>query len=77
VTIIDGSSGTRHDVLIGGGHSGATKADTETAPAAMTGVDPRLLERSRYGMIPVVADGLNPSRSMPPTPTAPRPPRCR
>jgi len=60
VTIIDGSSGTRHDVLIGGGDSGATKADTETAPAAMTGVDPRLLERSRYGMIPVVADGLKP-----------------
>jgi uncharacterized protein len=55
VTIIDGSSGTRHDVVIG---SGATKADTETAPAAMTGVDPRLLEKSRYGMIPVVADGL-------------------
>jgi uncharacterized protein len=60
VTIIDGSSGTRHDVLIGGGDSGATKADTETAPAAMTGVDPRLLEKSRYGMIPVVADGLKP-----------------
>jgi polysaccharide deacetylase 2 family uncharacterized protein YibQ len=55
VTIIDGSSGTRHDDVIG---SGATKADTETAPAAMTGVDPRLLEKSRYGMIPVVADGL-------------------
>jgi uncharacterized protein len=60
VTIIDGSSGARHDVVIGGGDSGATKADTETAPAAMTGVDPRLLEKSRYGMIPVVADGLKP-----------------
>ena len=60
VTIIDGSSGARHDVVIGGGDSGAAKADTETAPAAMTGVDPRLLEKSRYGMIPVVADGLKP-----------------
>jgi uncharacterized protein len=60
VTIIDGSSGARHDVLFGGGDGGATKADTETAPAAMTGVDPRLLEKSRYGMIPVVADGLKP-----------------
>jgi polysaccharide deacetylase 2 family uncharacterized protein YibQ len=59
VTIIDGSSGARHDVVIGG-DGGATKADTETAPAAMTGVDPRLLENSRYGMIPVVADGLKP-----------------
>ena len=60
VTIIDGSSGARHDVVIGGGDSGAAKADTETAPAAMTGVDPRLLEKSRYGMIPVVADSLKP-----------------
>ena len=59
VTIIDGSSGARHDVVIGG-DGGATKADTETAPAAMTGVDPRLLENSRHGMIPVVADGLKP-----------------
>jgi hypothetical protein len=27
---------------------------------AMAGVDARLLEKSRYGMIPVVADGLKP-----------------
>ena len=26
----------------------------------MAGIDPRLLEKSRYGMIPVVADGLKP-----------------
>jgi hypothetical protein len=26
----------------------------------MTGVDQRLLEKTRYGMIPVVADGLKP-----------------
>lgn len=59
VTIIDGSSGKRQDVVIGG--DAPDKADTESAPAtAMTGVDPRLLEKSRYGMIPVVADGLKP-----------------
>jgi uncharacterized protein len=63
VTIIDGSSGARHDVLIGG--DGADKADTDKAdaappPAMMAGIDQRLLEKSRYGMIPVVADGLKP-----------------
>ena len=26
----------------------------------MAGIDPRLLEKSRYGMIPIVADGLKP-----------------
>jgi uncharacterized protein len=59
VTIIDGSSGKRQDVVIGG--DGADKASTETAPAAvMAGIDQRLLEKTRYGMIPVVADGLKP-----------------
>jgi len=59
VTIIDGSSGKRQDVVIG---SDATdKTGAETAPAvAMAGIDQRLLEKSRYGMIPVVADGLKP-----------------
>jgi uncharacterized protein len=60
VTIIDGSSGARHDIVIGSGDSAPDKADTETTPAAMTGVDARLLEKSRYGMIPVVVDGLKP-----------------
>ena len=59
VTIIDGSSGKRQDVLIG--TDGADKAGAEAAPAmAMAGIDARLLEKSRYGMIPVVADGLKP-----------------
>ncbi|MBX9650143.1 MAG: divergent polysaccharide deacetylase family protein [Xanthobacteraceae bacterium] len=59
VTIIDGSSGKRQDVVIGG--DGADKTSTEAAPAAaMAGIDPRLLEKTRYGMIPVVADGLKP-----------------
>jgi polysaccharide deacetylase 2 family uncharacterized protein YibQ len=60
VTIIDGSSGARHDVTIAGSGDGPDKADAGTAPAMMAGVDQRLLEKSRYGMIPVVADGLKP-----------------
>ena len=59
VTIIDGSSGKRQDVVIGG--DATEKAGTEAAPAAaMVGIDQRLLEKSKYGMIPVVADGLKP-----------------
>jgi polysaccharide deacetylase 2 family uncharacterized protein YibQ len=58
VTIIDGSSGARHDVVISG--DGTDKTETETAPVMMTGIDQRLLEKSRYGMIPVISDGLKP-----------------
>ncbi|QOZ30676.1 divergent polysaccharide deacetylase family protein [Bradyrhizobium sp. CCBAU 53421] len=60
VTIIDGSSGKRQDVVIGAGDPAEKTADGDAAPLAMTGIDPRLLEKSRYGMIPVVADGLKP-----------------
>jgi polysaccharide deacetylase 2 family uncharacterized protein YibQ len=52
VTIIDGSSGARHDA--------PDKAEADAAPGLMAGVDPRLLEKSRHGMIPVVSDGLKP-----------------
>jgi uncharacterized protein len=58
VTIIDGSSGARHDVVVGDGAS--DKGDVGPAPTVMTGIDQRLLEKTRYGMIPVVADGLKP-----------------
>jgi polysaccharide deacetylase 2 family uncharacterized protein YibQ len=58
ITIIDGSNGARHDVLIGSG--GTDKAEADAAPVMMASVDPRLLEQSRYGMIPVAADGLKP-----------------
>ena len=58
VTIIDGSSGARHDVVISG--DATAKAEEDAAPAMMAGIDQRLLEKSRYGMIPVVADGLKP-----------------
>jgi polysaccharide deacetylase 2 family uncharacterized protein YibQ len=74
VTIIDGSSGARHDVVIGSdgadkpqdgkaqdGKAQGDKAEGDTpAPAPMTGVDPQLLEKSRYGMIPVITDGRKP-----------------
>jgi uncharacterized protein len=58
VTIIDGSSGKRQDVTISG--DGSDKAEADAAPGMMAGVDPRLLEKSRYGMIPVASDGLKP-----------------
>ncbi len=57
VTIIDGSSGKRQDFVIGGE---AAKDGSEPARMAMAGIDQRLLEKSRYGMIPVMADGLKP-----------------
>ena len=61
VTIIDGSSGKRQDVVIGGADAaGKADGDSPAPAAAMSGIDPRLLEKSRYGMIPVVADGLKP-----------------
>jgi len=58
VTIIDGSSGARQDVVISG--DAADKAEAAAAPAMMAGIDQRLLEKSHYGMIPVVSDGLKP-----------------
>jgi polysaccharide deacetylase 2 family uncharacterized protein YibQ len=58
ITIIDGSSGARHDVVIS--PDGGDKAEPGGAPSMMAGVDQRLLEKSRYGMIPVVFDGLKP-----------------
>ncbi len=58
VTIIDGSSGARHDVPIGG--DGTDQAGAEAPPKMMAGIDSRLLEKSRYGMLPAVSDGLRP-----------------
>src|SRR3954462_3855159 len=58
ITIIDGSSGARHDVVVSG--DAPEKAESDAAPALMAGVDPGLLEKSRYGMIPIAADGLKP-----------------
>src|SRR5882672_12964251 len=58
VTIIDGSSGARHDVVIGA--NAPDKVEADAVPVMMAGIDQRLLEKSRYGMIPVIADGLKP-----------------
>lgn len=58
ITVIDGSSGARQDFKVPGG-SGDAPADSAASPT--TGINPRLLEQSRYGMIPVAADGLKPS----------------
>ncbi len=58
VTIIDGSSGARHDVVIPG--DAPDKAEADAVPVMMAAVDQRLLEKSHYGMIPVMSDGLKP-----------------
>ena len=58
ITIIDGSSGARHDVAIAG--EAADKNPADVRPAMMAGIDQRLLEKSRYGMIPMASDGLKP-----------------
>lgn len=62
ITIIDGSSGARQDVIVGTG-AADTSAKAETQTALMAGINPKLLEPSRYGMIPVVADGMKSFRA--------------
>src|SRR5260370_33189218 len=64
VTIIDGSSGAHHDMVIGS--DGAEKAEPDAAPVMMAGIDQRLLEKSRYGMIPVISDALQPFKGYAP-----------
>jgi polysaccharide deacetylase 2 family uncharacterized protein YibQ len=58
ITIIDGSSGARRDVVVSGDNS--EKGETDAPPAVTTAADPRLLEKSRYGMVPIAASGLKP-----------------
>ena len=55
ITIIDGSSGARQDVVVASEGSAA-----DATSAIGSGIDPRLLEKSRYGMIPVAAGGATP-----------------
>lgn len=59
VTMIDGSTGARQEVVIGGG-DGKAEAGASAPPPVMAGIDPKLLEKSRYGMIPVASDGMKP-----------------
>jgi polysaccharide deacetylase 2 family uncharacterized protein YibQ len=58
VTIIDGSSGTRQSVVIAG--DAADQAGTDAVEGMMAGIDTRLLEKSRHGMIPAIADAVKP-----------------
>ena len=61
VTMIDGSTGARHDVVIGGDAADKSEAAAASAPPpVMAGIDPKLLEKSRYGMIPAVSGDLKP-----------------
>jgi uncharacterized protein len=60
VTIIDGSSGARKDFRVPGG-TGDGITPAEGATTTMAGINPRLLEQSRHGMLPITADGLKPS----------------
>jgi polysaccharide deacetylase 2 family uncharacterized protein YibQ len=64
VTIIDGSSGARRDVTVPSADADTPPAaPASTAPAVMAGINPQLLEQSRYGMIPIAAGGLKPSQA--------------
>jgi polysaccharide deacetylase 2 family uncharacterized protein YibQ len=62
VTMIDGSTGTRRDVVIGAGDATdkGEGAAASAPPPVMAGIDPKLLEKSRYGMIPMAAGDLKP-----------------
>ncbi|MCG6205875.1 divergent polysaccharide deacetylase family protein [Rhodopseudomonas sp. HC1] len=57
ITIIDGSSGARQNVVVSTDDKAAAPAAT---PGNTNGINPRLLEQSRYGMIPVAAGTLKP-----------------
>lgn len=61
ITIIDGSSGARHDVQVATNPAG--KEEGAASMAVSAGINPRLLENSRHGLIPVVADGLTSFRA--------------
>jgi polysaccharide deacetylase 2 family uncharacterized protein YibQ len=64
VTIIDGSSGKRQDVVIPGnsGGSEAPAASGKTSTDKTSAIDPKLLEVTRHGGIPqIAADGTRPS----------------
>ena len=59
VTIIDGSSGKRQDVVIPGNSGGS---EAPAASGKTSAIDPKLLETTRHGSIPqIAADGTRPS----------------
>lgn len=68
ITIIDGSSGARQEVKVSATSPDAQfasglPAEASTTPMMMAGINPALLESSRYGMIPVAASGLTPAKA--------------
>jgi polysaccharide deacetylase 2 family uncharacterized protein YibQ len=63
ITIIDGSSGARQDVVVGTRESASSSEPASSSGAFTPNVNPRLLEKSRYGMIPIAADSLTPFRA--------------
>jgi polysaccharide deacetylase 2 family uncharacterized protein YibQ len=54
ITIIDGSSGARRDVVV----PSENPAEADAPPPVIANINPKLLEKSRYGMVPVAADGM-------------------
>jgi len=65
VTIIDGSSGARHDVTVPSGDADAATpaaAPASSAPPVMANINQQLLESTRFGMVPIVAGNLRPSQ---------------
>jgi polysaccharide deacetylase 2 family uncharacterized protein YibQ len=61
ITIIDGSSGARRDVVVSSdGAENASEPAGSGAVPVMAGSNPKLLEKARYGMVPIAADGMKP-----------------
>jgi polysaccharide deacetylase 2 family uncharacterized protein YibQ len=58
ITIIDGSSGARKDVVVSS--EGSDNAAADVSPPVMTGIDQKLLEKSRHGMVPIAIGALKP-----------------
>jgi polysaccharide deacetylase 2 family uncharacterized protein YibQ len=67
ITIIDGSSGARQEVKVSATSPDAQlgsglPTEASASPVMMAGINPTLLESSRYGMIPVATSGLTPAK---------------
>ena len=79
ITIIDGTSGKRQEIVVPGSADGKTP-DGKTAEGKLTALDERVSEPSRHGLLPKVAqDGARPSevfaRPVKPIPGKPNAPR--
>ena len=81
ITIIDGTSGKRQEVLIPGpSEARPDKPEKPEKPERADGVDPRLIETSKHGGVPKIApDGSRssevysrPAKTIPGKPNAPR-----